>query len=212
VIRVKICGINHPAAFDAATAADWIGFVFYPRSPRYITAETAAALSARKPGGPQRVGLFVEPSDDEITAVLARVSLDVLQIYAKPGRVADLTARFAMPVWRAVPVQTGPDLPSSAGAAAALLIEPRPPADAARPGGNAQLLDWSLLTGWRAPCPWLLAGGLRPDNVARAIAQSGARAVDVSSGVEDAPGRKSPALITEFIAAANTAATPSAPS
>ncbi len=207
---VKICGVNSPAAFDAALAADWIGFVFFPRSPRFVRAAEAAALSARHVGGPKRVGLFVEPSDSEIEAVLAEVQLDILQVYARPGRVAALAARFGLPVWQAIPVQSASDLPVSAGAAAALLIEPRAPADATRPGGNGLTMDWTTLAVWHPPCPWLLAGGLRPDNVARAIAESGATAVDVSSGVEDAPGRKSPALIAAFIGAARSGAAPPA--
>jgi len=210
MIRVKICGVNSPAAADAAADADWAGYVFFARSPRYVSADMAASLAARHPQGPARVGLFVEPSDAEIAAVLAALRLDVLQVYASPARVADLAARFGLPVWRAVGVAAAADLPATAGAASALLIEARPPAHATRPGGNATALDWSILSGWTPDYPWLLAGGLRPDNVAHAIAASGAVAVDVSSGVEDSPGQKSPALIRAFIAAARSAAVPPA--
>jgi phosphoribosylanthranilate isomerase len=203
VTRVKICGVNSAEAFDAAAdaGADWLGLVFFPRSPRFVTPAQAAVLSARRQGGPQRVGLFVEPADQEIADTLAVVSLDILQVYAAPARVAEISLHFGLPVWRSVHVGSADDLPGSAGAAAALLIEPRPPPGATRPGGNATALDWTLLGGWAPPFPWLLAGGLTPDNVARAIAESGATAVDVSSGVETTPGQKSPALIEQMITA-----------
>ncbi len=210
MIRVKICGVKSAAAYDAAVeaGADWIGLVFFPGSPRYIGAAQAAALVARHHGGPPRVGLFVSPDDAAVADILAAVKLDVLQVYDTPVRVAALAARFGVPVWRSVPVGAGGDLPRDAGAAAALLIEPRAPAGATRPGGNAVALDWSLLRGWRPGFPWLLAGGLTPDNVAEAIAASGAEAVDVSSGVETAPGEKSAGLIRAFVAAARANARP----
>lgn len=207
--RVKICGVNAPDAVDAALThgADWIGLVFFPRSPRFLTPAEAAALAAslvaqRPAGGPALVGLFVEPTDEQIAATLAAVPLDILQLYATPARATAIATRFARPVWRSVPVATTADLPPTTDGAAALLIEPRPPATATRPGGNSTLLDWSLLADWHPAYPWLLAGGLTPDNVAAAIAATGAPAVDVSSGVETAPGVKSPALIEAFIKAA----------
>ncbi len=202
MIRVKICGINTPDAFDAARAADWVGFVFFPASPRFVTPYQAAALSARNEGGPQRVGLFVSPTDSDIEFTLAALRLDVLQVYDTPARIAAIAARFGIPVWQSVHVTTAADLPAAPGAAAALLIEPRPPAGANRPGGNAVALDWSVLKSWRPDFPWLLGGGLTPINVAAAIAASGAPAVDVSSGVETAPGLKSPGLIRAFVDAA----------
>jgi phosphoribosylanthranilate isomerase len=210
VTRVKICGVNSPAAFDAAVeaGADWIGFVFFARSPRFVTPAQAATLSGRHAGGPARVGLFVEPTDDEIACALASLPLDILQIYAAPRRADDAAARFGLPVWRAVHVGKKADLPADAGAAAALLIEPRPPAGASRPGGNAVRLDFSLLAGWRPAFAWLLAGGLKPQNVADAVTATGAPAVDVSSGVETARGEKSPALIRAFIAAARAGISP----
>jgi phosphoribosylanthranilate isomerase len=200
-IGVKICGINAPDALDAAIAggADWIGFVFFPRSPRCVTPAQAAALSARSPGGPLRVGLFVNPTPEGIAATLDMVHLDILQLYG----VEDLTAlgrRFGLPVWRPVGVATAQDLPASPAGADRLLIEARPPDGATRPGGNAARLDWSLLREWQAPAPWILAGGLDANNVAAAICLTGATAVDVSSGVERAPGVKDPALIRAFIA------------
>jgi phosphoribosylanthranilate isomerase len=202
--KVKICGLNAPAAFDAAieAGADWVGFNFFPASPRYIAPQEAAALSARSPGGPPRVGLFVDPAPGAIAATLDVVRLDILQLYG----VADLSgvARFGLPIWRPVGVASVDDLPTSAGDANALLVEAKPPPGASRPGGNAVRFDWSVLRGWTAPVPWILAGGLTVANVAGAIRSTGAEAVDVSSGVETLPGVKDPALIRAFIAAARS--------
>jgi phosphoribosylanthranilate isomerase len=167
-----------------------------------LTPTEAGALSARHQGGPARVGLFVAPTDADVADVLAAVKLDVLQLYADAPRAAALRARFGLPVWRAVGVTDAADLPSEAAGADAFVVEPKPPPGATRPGGNAVALDWSLPAGWRAPAPWLLAGGLTPKNVAAAIRASGAKAVDVSSGVERSRGVKDPALIRAFVAAA----------
>ena len=202
--RVKICGLNAAAGFDAAieAAADWVGFNFFPPSPRHVTPREAAALSARSPGGPPRVGLFVDPTPEAIAATLDAVRLDILQLYG----VTDLSgmARFGLPIWRPVGVATADDLPTAVGDADALLVEARPPPGASRPGGNAMRFDWSLLRSWTAPLPWILAGGLTATNVAEAIRSTGADAVDVSSGVEVKPGVKDPALIRAFIAAARS--------
>lgn len=206
MIQTKICGVNSPAAFDAAVSAgaDFIGFNFFPRSPRYLSPAQAAALSDRHAGGPQRIGLFVAPTEEEIAAVLSALALDALQLYVSLERAAALRARFGLPVWRPVGVASRDDLPREAGADC-LLIEAKPPAGATRPGGNAAVLDWSLLADWQAPSPWLLAGGLTPANVAAAILATRAPGVDVSSGVERAPGEKDPDLIRAFIAAARAA-------
>lgn len=207
-MRVKICGVNTAAAAEAAHAAgvNWIGFVLFPRSPRAITPEQAASLSALVPdaasGGPARVGLFVAPTEADIAAALAAVRLDALQIYANAERSAALRTQFGIPVWRAVGLSGSGDLPELMEGADALVLEARAPADASRPGGNARAFDWSLLAGWTAPGFWLLAGGLDPGNVAEAVRATGATAVDVSSGVERAPGIKDPALIRAFVAAA----------
>ncbi len=202
--QVKICGINDPAAFDTAVeaGADWVGFVFFPRSPRALAPEAAAALSARTIGGPLRVGLFVDPTEAEIARVLDTVTLDVLQIYGALDILGAIRGRFRLPVWRAVGIGTEADLPGAALGADRLLLEAKPPAGADRPGGNATTFDWPILHGWNAPAPWVLAGGLTPDNVAMAIRQTGAEAVDVSSGVESSRGVKDPALIRAFITAA----------
>jgi phosphoribosylanthranilate isomerase len=205
-IRVKICGINDEAAFDAAVdaGADWVGFNFFPRSPRYVTPARAAALSARAPEHPPRVGLFVDPTEEEIAATLAQVKLNVLQLYGAVD-APKIRARFGLPVWRPIGVSSRADLPADCRGADALLLEAKAPPEATRPGGNARSFDWSLLAGWTAPCPWLLAGGLTPDNVAEAIRATGATAVDVSSGVESAPGVKDAVRIRAFISAARAA-------
>jgi len=199
VTGVKICGINDPAGRDAAIAAgaDWLGFVFYPPSPRAVTPARAAALAA---GAPSRVGLFVRPADAEVAAALASVPLDVLQIYDTPERCAALRARFGLKVWRAVGVAGVADLPAGAEGVDGFVMEAKPPPGATRPGGNAETFDWSILRHWRAGLPWVLAGGLTPANVADAIRATGAPAVDVSSGVERAPGLKDPDLIRAFVA------------
>jgi phosphoribosylanthranilate isomerase len=207
MVRVKICGLNDPAGFDAAFygGADWVGFNFFPPSPRFVTPAKARALSARKPGGPSRVGLFVKPSGDEIAAALAEVQLDILQIYGVEDDLPALGRRFGLPIWRAAGVSVVADLPTSLGGADTLLIEAKPPPGATRPGGNAIRFDWTLTKGWQAPGPWVLAGGLDPNNVAEAVRLSGAEAVDVSSGVESAKGVKDPALIAAFIRNARAA-------
>lgn len=211
-VKIKICGINDPIGFDTVidAGADWIGFVFFPASPRYVTPAQAAALSARHAGGPLRVGLFVDPTEDAIAAVLASVELDVLQLHGTIDATR-MRARFGLPVWRAVGIGDATDLPQQAAGADALLLDAKAPPTATRPGGNARSFDWSLLRGWHAPAPWLLAGGLTPDNVAEAIRLTGATAVDVSSGVEVRRGEKDPGLIRAFIAAARAAGSSETP-
>lgn len=205
--RVNICGINDPLAFETALdcGADWIGFVFFPPSPRFVTPDQAAALSGRAPGGPPRVGLFVDPNLDSIARVLDGVRLDILQIYGARDDLPAVKARFGLPVWYAAGISTAADIPVDLHAADRLLLEAKPPQGATRPGGNATAFDWSILRGWNAPGPWMLAGGLTTDNVADAIRITGAFAVDVSSGVESARGIKDAALIRSFIAAAKAA-------
>lgn len=207
MIRVKICGINDPSAFDTAVeaGADWVGFVFFPPSPRYVTAAQAAALSGRVAGGPPKVGLFVDPSEADIAAVLGEMRLDMLQLYGRIPDLGALRARFGLPIWRPVGIEAASDLPVDNRGADCLLLESKPLPAATRPGGNAVSFDWSVLRGWTAPCPWVLAGGLTPDNVAEAIRDTGASAVDVSSGVESARGVKDSALIRAFIANARGA-------
>jgi phosphoribosylanthranilate isomerase len=207
-VEAKICGVNSAAAMDAAVAggAAFVGLVFYPPSPRAVSAEEAAQLARRVPAHIAKVGLFVDPSDDEIAARLAACPLDLLQLHGRetPARVAQIRARFGRPVMKAVPV-AGPEDVSGADqyarAGDRLLFDAKPPKAMtnALPGGNALSFDWKLLAGRRWPVPWILSGGLDADNVAAAIAASGAAAVDVSSGVEERRGVKSPAKITRFL-------------
>ena len=202
--KVKICGVNSVEALAAASeaGADWVGFVFYPPSPRALTPGQAGSISATQPGGPERVGLFVDPADEDVEAALAAVPLAALQVYASPGRAQELRVRFGIPVWHAIGIGSRADLPGASPGVDGLLLDAKAPADAELPGGNAHSFDWSVLRGWTSPLPWLLAGGLTPGNVRGAIEASGANAVDVSSGVERARGVKDPALIRAFIAAA----------
>jgi phosphoribosylanthranilate isomerase len=207
MVRVKICGINDPASMDAAVdgGADWVGFNFFPSSPRYVTPLLAKELTARRPDGPPRVGLFVNPTDSMIAEVLVEVRLDILQLYGAGDDLHRFRTRFGRPVWRPVGVEAAGDFPLAMDGADALLVEAKPPPDATRPGGNAVRFDWTLTREWHAPGPWLLAGGLDPENVAEAIRLSGTEAVDVSSGVERAKGIKDPALIGAFIRNARAA-------
>lgn len=206
-VGVKICGLTEAEGFDACVThgADWIGFVFFDRSPRFVTPEQAAVLSRRTVGGPERVGLFVEPDDASVENTLRHVPLDILQIYATDERARHIRQRFGLPVWLSRPIATQADLPLSCPVER-ILVEPRPPQSATRPGGNAQRLDWSLLSGWQPPFDWMLAGGLNVDSVAQAIRTTGTPAVDVSSGVEKAPGIKDPEAIARFITHARDAA------
>jgi phosphoribosylanthranilate isomerase len=199
--RVKICGINDEAAIDAAVegGADWVGFNFFPPSPRYVTPVRARELAARHKDAVLRVGLFVNPTEAMIAEALEQVRLDILQLYGAADALPGLRARFGLPVWRPVGVAATEDLPWGMEGADALLIEAKPPPEATRPGGNAVRFDWTLSRNWPAPGPWLLAGGLEPGNVAEAIRLSGTEAVDVSSGVERTKGVKDPELIQAFI-------------
>jgi len=208
--KVKICGVNSPAAFDAVVAAgaDYLGFVFFPPSPRFVTPAQAARLSALYRGDPARVGLFVDGLDADIAAALSEIRLDVLQVYAGAARCREIKAKFGIPVWRAIGVASPGDLPGTDEGLDGFVIEAKAPAGATRPGGNAAALDVALLESWRSPGFWLLGGGLTPDNVAAAITATGAPGVDVSSGVEISPGMKSPALIEKFVSTARNAARP----
>ncbi|MCX8135283.1 MAG: phosphoribosylanthranilate isomerase [Roseococcus sp.] len=211
-VEVKICGVNsaEALAWAAEAGADFVGFVFFPPSPRAVTPDQAAAISARHPGGPRRVGLFVDPDDATLAATLAAVPLDLIQLHGEetPERVAAVRARFGLPVMKALGIGGEADLAaiaSHARVADRLLLDARPPPGAALPGGNAAPFDWALARRVAIPVPWLLAGGLTPGNVAAALAASGAPGVDVSSGVERARGVKDAALIRAFIAAARGA-------
>ena len=203
-IGVKICGISTEPSLQACIDADvdWVGFVFFARSPRCVTPAQAARLANRLPGSIKSVGLFVAPTDAEIDEALLRVPLAALQLYDRPERIEALRTRLTVPVWHALPIAAATDLPLATGADG-LVIEGRS-SGSDRPGGNGAVLDWSLFAGWRPPAPWLLAGGLRPDTVSRAIRLSGATAVDVSSGVESSPGVKDAKAIAVFTNEART--------
>lgn len=186
-------------AATVEAGADWVGFVFAQASPRAIGPAAAAALAM--PYAISRVGLFVDPTDDELDAVLAGVRLDVLQLHSSLARAQTIRRRTGLPVWHATGVAARSDLPRDADGIDALLLDAKS-APNTLPGGNAQPFDWTVLQGWSAPCTWLLAGGLTTANVSEALTLSGADAVDVSSGVELTRGIKSPDLIRSFIAAA----------
>jgi phosphoribosylanthranilate isomerase len=212
-VDVKICGLSDPKTVTAAAEAGaaFFGFVFFRRSPRFVSPGLAGTLVRLVPRTARSVGLFVDPQDKEIGAALDAASLNMLQLHGKetPERVAEIRRRFGLPVIKALGVSTYRDI-TAAGAfdksADWLLFDAKPPPEATRPGGNAKAFDWALLKSYTGSQPWLLAGGLTRANVAAAIGASGARAVDVSSGVETRPGVKSAAKIRAFINAAGTAA------
>jgi len=211
-VRVKICGLREAAHVAAATKAGaaYIGFVFFPKSPRNLDPAVAKPLAAGVPPGIAKVALTVNADDAALDALLGDVPLDMIQLHGSesPERVAAVRDRFGLPVMKAVGVADEGDLPALADHARAadqLLVDAKPPRDAALPGGNGLSFDWRLIAGRRWPVPWMLAGGLTSANVAEAIRLTGAQQVDVSSGVETAPGTKDVAKIESFIAAATAA-------
>ncbi|HQY44922.1 MAG TPA: phosphoribosylanthranilate isomerase [Paracoccaceae bacterium] len=207
--RVKICGLREPAHVEAAAAAGaaYVGFVFFAKSPRHLALSDAAALAMLAPAGVAKVALTVNATDAELDAITKAVPLDMLQLHGaeSPERVAAVKARYGLPVMKAVGVADRADLATLdlyQNVADQILVDAKPPKNAALPGGNGLAFDWTLLLGrvWRRP--WMLAGGLTPENVALAVRSTNARQVDVSSGVETAPGVKDESLIRAFIAAA----------
>ncbi|MDB5409502.1 MAG: trpF [Rhodospirillales bacterium] len=209
-ITVKICGLSTPESVAAAVAggAAFVGFVFYGPSPRNVTPAQAAALCVAVPPGIGRVGLFVDADDASIAAALAAAPLDLLQFHGSesPDRVAAVKTIFGRKVMKAIPVAEADDLAAAEAyreIADWLIFDARPPRRAdALPGGNGLAFDWQLLGGRSWDLPWMLSGGLAAENLAEAVRLSGAQFVDVSSGVESAPGRKDPAKIAAFLAAA----------
>jgi phosphoribosylanthranilate isomerase len=208
-IAVKICGLRDQTNIDAAAAAGarYIGFVFFEKSPRAVTFEQAAALAVAAPVGLAKVGLVVNPDDAFLTDLLNVVPLDMIQLHGSetPARVAEVRQKFGLPVMKAVGVADASDL-AQLGAYEAvadqILLDAKPPRDATLPGGNGHTFDWGLIAGRLWTKPWMLAGGLTVDNVGTAIARTGVKQIDLSSGVESAPGVKDPALIAQFVAAA----------
>jgi phosphoribosylanthranilate isomerase len=207
-ILVKICGLSTPEALDAAIAAgaDLAGFVFFEKSPRHISLETARALGAQAAGRIQKVALTVDADDAALAEIIEALAPDLLQLHGResPGRVSAVKARFGLPVIKAVGVATADDVEAARafeGVADILLYDAKPAPDAAVPGGAGVSFDWDLLRNIGA-ANWMLSGGLDPENVADAIRRTGAPAVDVSSGVERERGVKDAAKIAAFVKAA----------
>ncbi|MFQ6550018.1 phosphoribosylanthranilate isomerase [Aestuariibius sp. 2305UL40-4] len=214
-IRVKICGLTDPGDVAAAVGggAAYIGFVFFPKSPRHVAPSEATLLAAEIPPGVAKVGLFVDPSDDLLDEVLEAVPLDMVQLHGaeSPERVTAVSNRTGLPVMKAVGVRDAADLSgidTYSTVADLLLIDAKPPEGAALPGGNGLAFDWALLSGRRWAVPWMLAGGLTPENAAEAARLTGARQLDVSSGVESAPGKKDPERIRAFLSSVHGVSLP----
>lgn len=215
-IEVKICGLKTPEALDAAleAGADFVGFVHFPKSPRHLTLTEAAALTPRVRGRAGTVALVVDADDALLADIVAAFAPDLLQLHGheSPERVAQIRARFGRPVMKALPVAQASDLllvPDYAAVADRLLFDAKPPPDAALPGGNGRVFDWNLLAALDPGRPVMLSGGLDPSNVSQALARVRMDGVDVSSGVETAPGVKSPEKIHAFVRAVRAGASPS---
>ena len=209
-IPVKICGLTHSDDLAAAVKAGarYIGFNFFPKSPRYVSPEKAAALAAEVPLGVAKVALVVNPTDEVLDDIINTAPIDMIQLHGSesPERVSEVKARYGLPVIKAIGI-AGPEdvakIDVYARVADQLLIDAKAPKDAALPGGNGIAFDWGLLADkkyWTVP--WMLAGGLTVENVAEAIRLTGAKQVDLASAVESSPGRKDPAKMQAFIAAA----------
>jgi phosphoribosylanthranilate isomerase len=209
-IHTKICGLSTPGTLDAALrhGASHVGFVFFPPSPRHLDFARAEQLAARVPDHVGKVGVFVDPDDETVERALVSGQLDALQLHkTRPERAAAIRARTRRDVWAAVAVKSRGDLDAARtfiGAADRILYDAKTPDGATLPGGMGLRFDWSLLNGFRHPLPWALSGGLDPDNVAEAIRRTGAPLIDVSSGVESAPGVKDVDKIAAFLKAAQS--------
>ena len=211
-VLVKICGLKTPEALDAAldAGADMVGFVFFPPSPRHVGVEMARLLGPRVKGRAKKVALSVDASDAELAAAVEALRPDTLQLHGKetPERVTAVRARFGLPVTKALPVETRADLaPVGVYEKVAdwVLFDARAPRDATRPGGLGKPFDWHLLENLDLAVPFMLSGGLDASNIAEALTITRAPSVDVSSGVERAPGEKDPDKIRAFIRAARAA-------
>ncbi|WP_454816225.1 phosphoribosylanthranilate isomerase [Labrys neptuniae] len=209
---IKICGLSTPETLEAALAAgaDMVGFVFFEKSPRHIGYDLAAHLGAQVSGRARKTALSVDADDARLDAIVAALAPDGLQLHGKesPERVAAVKARYGLPVLKAIGVSSAADLERAAayrGVADWLLLDAKPPKDAAHPGGNGVTFDWTLLKHLDRTLPFMLSGGLDPANVAEAIRISTPDGVDVSSGVEDRPGVKNPDKIRAFVETARQA-------
>lgn len=216
-VRVKICGLTgaDQVAAVAAAGAAYAGLVFFAKSPRNLTLDQARALALAAPVGLAKVALVVDADDAMLDAIVAQVPLDMLQLHGHepPARVAALRARHGLPVMKAIGIADGSDLAQIAdyeAVADQILIDAKPPRGADLPGGNGLAFDWRLIAGRVWARPWMLAGGLTAATVADAVRLTGARQVDVSSGVEIAPGIKDAGLIADFVAAAQGGVQPAA--
>ncbi|MBV9509729.1 MAG: phosphoribosylanthranilate isomerase [Caulobacteraceae bacterium] len=210
--QAKICGLSTPEAVSAALegGAAFLGFVFFPASPRAVSAEDAARLAAPARGRAKLVALLVDPDDALVDLVTARLAPDLIQLHGKetPARAGEIGRRTGRGIIKALPVSESGDLAAAAayqGVVDHLMFDAKPPKDASRPGGLGASFDWDLLTGRRFARPWFLAGGLDPWNVAEAVRRSGAPLVDVSSGVERGAGLKDPLLVSAFLDAVRRA-------
>lgn len=206
--RAKICGLTSAEDVHSAVSAGaaYVGFVFFEKSPRNVSIAQAAALAVEVPVGVCKVALVVDADDAALDAITDAVPLDMLQLHGSetPERVAEVRARYGLPVMKAVGIREQADLAALdvyLNVADQILVDAKPPKGAELPGGNGLAFDWSLLSGRRWSKPWMLAGGLTPENAQRAMNLTGARQLDVSSGVEDAPGQKSQAKIEAFLGA-----------
>jgi phosphoribosylanthranilate isomerase len=209
MIATKICGLSTPETLNAALkgGASHVGFVFFPQSPRNVSPDQAARLSAQIAGRAKIVGLFVDATPEAIDRVRAQLTLDILQLHGDehPALVSRLRMTNGLEVWKAVPVRTAADLKLASeyrGAADLVLYDAKPPAGSDLPGGNGLRFDWELLRGHAHPLPWALSGGLDAGNLAEAVRITGAPLLDVSSGVESAPGVKNVDKIAAFLQAA----------
>ena len=209
-MQIKICGLTQPqhVTHAARLGAAYLGFVFFPKSPRNLSIETARDLMVEVPPGICKVALTVDADDALLSALTDALPIDMLQLHGRetPQRVAAIREKFHLPVMKAVGVADEGDLPALdeyARVADQLLVDAKPPKHATLPGGNGLSFDWRLIANRRWSVPWMLAGGLTPDNVAEAVRLTGARQVDVSSGVESAPGLKDEKMIAAFLKAAN---------
>lgn len=208
-VAVKICGLKDPRHVAAAveTGAAYVGFVFFPKSPRHLEIDAARVLASKVPAGVAKVALTVNATDRDLDIITDAVPIDMLQLHGHetPMRVAEVKQRYGLPVMKAVAIADAGDvavIDDFADVADQILIDAKPPTISDLPGGNGLSFDWRLIAGRRWSVPWMLAGGLTAENVAEAISLTGARQVDVSSGVESAPGVKEAQMIKRFLQAA----------